>query len=279
MRKDIRTGFFVMFTAVLIIVLMSLVLAAKTTEIDVQTVRGVKVSLFIYDSATKPSPLLNSYHIQTSDGRVNVNYTGEEDKIDIKVQVTENGQQIMLERFDDTTAGERVILSVYPTNITRSYLTGQVISSNNSSAPVNTSNLNNIIQNTTSTASSNLNSTNNSSSFISISSVKNAILSKTGIYTIAGIIAAIIAIFVIRFIIRKSPRTKEMKITKTPQVHQQVQSPDIKEAKSKLEETQKRLAEAQREIARLKNEERIKEIQKRIEQEKQEISKLRSGNS
>ncbi len=73
--------------------------------------------------------------------------------------------------------------------------------------------------------------------------------------------------------LKKRGRTSPATQPKTPPGS----TKDPKELETKLEETQKRLEQATKEISRIKNEEQIKELQKNIDAQQEQIRKLQQG--
>ncbi len=108
--------------------------------------------------------------------------------------------------------------------------------------------------------------------------IKN-VFSKKVIYVIIGVFMLLIVLFVTIRIVRNrgaNDINREIKIRKLSDVNSDTQN-RIENRMGLIEEAEKKIKEAQNEINKIKNEEKIKEIRKRMENEERELKRLSSG--
>lgn len=254
-----KTTIFFLFLFLAGIISAVSMVSAETTQINIMTLPLRSVGIFILQPGTVYD-LYESFHKQSDiNGFVQINYTGEPDSIDIKVQVTENNNPLAIERFKNFPAGTPVYLQVIAGDMKRNYNEGQTTQTNN----------------TQTTAE---NSTNNA---ITGSAVAGSFFegSKKLYFIIIGIVLLVAVVgFGAYTNLKKYPKTSSNIVIKPASKIQTPDSESIKILSNKLSETQQRLEQTQRELNRVKNQEKISEVERRIEQERQELERLRKGD-
>jgi len=256
MRRIILITLFVSFLALSIV-------SALDTEIHVKTIRENKVSIFVYKSGIVPPLLLNSYHINSGPtGEVSKIYTGTEETLDVKVQVSKDGKTIYLERFDVYTAGKPIYIQLLSENISRDYMAGasaasSVTATNTSSnSSANTSES----SSTGSTAAPPVTATNTSS--------KNPTTALASMqikyYILEAVVIALIILLIIKLRSQNSSQPAPKKI-KLPE--------DKDSLKNALFQSQKKIRELESQLNSIKNHEKIKSMEVQLQAEKREMER------
>ena len=286
----------IILTIMLLALAISLV-SAVDTEIKVKTLPDHKVFILIYSAGTV-SPMIDSFDA-TSDSNGEVSFVNSvtKSKIDVLVKVTKDGQKIFLEKFEDYETGEPIYIRIDNEKIDGTYTPNEdakaenttnttSVEENNTDAPIQTNNTETIEEKTEPISGA------------VVSEGKNKGTSSTIIYgVIIGLLVVAIAIFALnkvsssQTIKRKDGVDFPAKSTIMPtnpsypsssqsQSSSYTQTPDSFSGDSQEAEMQRveyKIREAQQELARMKNQERIKAAEAKLEVDRRELEKLRKG--
>ena len=232
-----------------ILLLVSMV-SAYSSQIEIKTLPAGKLVVSILIPNTIYD-LIESFRIQAdSMGQAQLNYTSTREEVDIKVEVnTASNQFIFAQRFEDIKTNKPYFIQALKDNVDSYYL--------EITPPV---------ANVTDT-----NSTSNNTGVTGNVVSDSFKLNINWKYVLTGVLIVFFAFSIFMFIIKKNKGVRVPKEIKT------TPASDLPGISSKLEQTEKQLKEAQKELARLRNQEKIKEIESRISQEQSELDKLRNG--
>ena len=246
---------------VLAVLVIPYVLAIDT-EINVKTLPEYKVSVFVLD----PDPaviygLYNSYHVYSDIlGQAKVTYTGDQGSIKIKVQISKDGKDLLIEKFDESfQTGKPLYLQVIPGSILRDYMEAErskTLADESNKTIVNSTEEVNITSDDKLTGKA-------------TSSFKMPNIPRYVYYIVAGVLAVgILVFFVIKhdlLFLHRNPSS--IAVRKYSEMRESANPKEISVAEKKLKE-------AQVEIDKLK---KINEIQSRIAADEEELRKLRRG--
>jgi len=247
--------------------------SATDTEINVKTLSNVKVTIQVLDPA-QVYLLLNSFHVESGySGEVSAAYVGEEETVDIKVQITENGNQLIVEKFKGVKTGKPVYVTAFIGNVSISDEKEPVVSDVPSQ---NSSNATNVSSQIASNAS-----VNDSSEIEADKGVTgSAILDKINFpvkwyYILGGIVLILVVGFLIfRFFInRSSSQVPAYNVTKLNRNN--MISP--RKMEGELGEAHKKIIALQNEVNGLKKAEKIKEAERKIQADKEELERIKKG--
>src|SRR3989344_2152234 len=285
----------IILTIMLLALAISLV-SAVDTEIKVKTLPDHKVFIFVYP-AGELQMIDSFYATSDSNGEVSFVNSVTKSKIDVLVKVTKDGQKIFLEKFEDYETGEPIYIRIDNEKIDGTYTPNEdakaenttnttSVEENNTDAPIQTNNTETIEEKTEPISGA------------VVSEGKNKGTSSTIIYgVIIGLLVVAIAIFALnkvrssQTIKRKDGVDFPAKSTIMPtnpsypsssqsQSSSYTQTPDSFSGDSQEAEMQRveyKIREAQQELARMKNQERIKAAEAKLEVDRRELEKLRKG--
>lgn len=262
--------------------------SATDTEINVKTLGDRTVSIYVLD-ASQTYYLLESYHLATDwRGFLSVTYSGSVSDINVRVVVKEDKTTILSEKFGPYKSGSPIYIQAIPGNLSKDYREFEKTS------PAASSSSGNVSANLSSTASSgNLSSQNNSSlnatssnltentkklknnTFGGFSFIK---IDKKNLDLATRIIIALVLVAVLIIILKKYGKrvVKYFSSIRPPHLKRSVLSSEG-DVEIKLKKAEKKLEEAQREIERIKREEKIKEVKKRLQEDLEELKRLKRG--
>jgi len=103
-----------------VFLLLIQIVAATNTEINVKTLPGHKVEIFVY----KVEGLMQIETftlISPESGKVSTTYTGNQGYIDIRVKITKDGETVLNEKFEAYATGETAYLQLIPGDILADY--------------------------------------------------------------------------------------------------------------------------------------------------------------
>jgi len=253
-------------TCFLVLILVTMTIVSAATEIHVKTLPLRRVGVLILDPNQVYSLIDSHYTNSDAEGKAIVTYEGLVNSINIRVRVSEEvsgeSRVVLDETFGPFDVGQRINLNVFAGNMSDSV--GEEVVEENVTSNETIANISeNVIDNET------ISNETNKSGFLSgfsISMNKEKIF-KIGYY-ILGIAVLGAAIF-FGFKYGRKFIKKDIAYDYKPLAS--------KEISKELELTEKKLQEAQVEINKLKNKEKIEVIEKKIEQDKLELDKLKSG--
>jgi len=244
----------------LALILISMAAVSAATDIKIKSLPLRNISVLIFD-ANQVYSLDTSYHTSTNiNGNANVTYTGSISKINIGVKINQdNIYHLFDDKFD---AGQQINLNVIPGEMSSS--TGKTEEENvteNITENATESNLTeDVVSNTTGNESK--------KGFLSGLSISEFTKKFKIVYYIIGII--VVAGIVFLFIKFKGQIFKR-------DIAYNYKSLSNKDLSKELVNAENKLKEAQNEINKLKNKDRIDTMERKIEQDKLELEKLKDG--
>ncbi len=271
----------VLFTF-LIFALFSLLIpliSAIDTTVKVSTYPNYDLELQFLDPtpASGQSPLIKKFNLNTgTEGELTVTFSTNLDSFDVTAFVLNNGEKIVYERFDANKAGEPIQLILFPgdTQIVRNFV--EEVNTTNTTEETQP------VENTTNVSETQENSPGITGLTAGEDVGGESIFSNKAIYYIIGLIVlGVVAFFGVPRLkqanIFKSDgtgkKTKEIKTVKLSNIKGKDDRVD-KEYKKTIEDAEEKIREAQQEIKKLKNVEKIDEIKKRMAKEQDELKKL-----
>ena len=253
--------------ALILSLVLVLPLVSASVQINVKTYPNHKVFVSVLDSEQLFS-LLESYQAMSdSEGKVSVTFAGAQKEIKLIIKVTENGEKIALENFgnDQFSTSSPIYVLVTPEESSADY--------EDEWSPV-TEVANETAENATGAsgeASSIEESNSSSGGMITglVSSAKEIVTSKKTYYILGSAIAAVLLLFL--FFRVGMPAIKGWKASSS------FSSPKPSYAFSNqmIENAERKIREAQAEINRFKNQNRITLAEKKLAQDKEDLEKLR----
>ncbi len=270
MVKKLIFGFFVL------IVLISFI-SATETQIIVKTLPEHRVHISVLRTGQVYS-LIESFHKDSgTSGELTVTISTSEGNFNIGVWVKKDNVDIVSKKFEDEfPVGTPITLEVYP-DWYAPPKKGPVLNETNSSNNQSSENITNE-SNLQAETNPEETDTNNSQLTGLVTSEKSSIFSKKTIYYTGGIIGFFIVSFVVfLFIKNRQPSTKEITIKKLSELKEN-KGDKIGYDLRIIEDAERKIKEAQEEINKLKNEEKIKELKNKVEDYQKEINRLEGGN-
>ena len=254
-----------------VLILLVQITSALDTEIKIKTLPDHKVMI----STLKPGEvysLIKSFHENSgASGEVSVVLSSAVDNFDISVWVKQDNQVIISEKFENQyPSGTPVVLELYPEWYTKPGGETENVSLEENTT---TSSENTAIINETET---NIKEESENSEIVGfVIFGEQGFLSNKTIYYIIGIIALLIGFLLIRKIKKKSKFPKEIKIRKLSEVFSEKNNNN--NDNKTIEDAERKIKEAQEEIRRIKNDDKIKEAEKKLLEDQKELKRLREG--
>jgi len=249
------------------------------TIVQVETYPNHKLEL----NFLKASPLQNleTFRVNSdAQGKAEIKFSTTQNFFDINAFVKSGTEVLVHYRFNEVTAGENVLLKLYKDN--QEIVKGIEIATNTT--------LNNTSANSTNSANT---TTQNDSVIENDTAPSNAgitglaadtpakdypsFLSKNLYYILGAIVLIAIIVFVVFKIRKKSSWTgpSDVKVRKLSDPHGEKEK--MSNYTKAIEDAERKINEAQAEIRKIKNQDRISEMRKRIDKEQQELRKLEKG--
>jgi len=274
---------------ILFLMLVFPLASAADTAIKVKTLPNHKVSIFIYSSGSLSIDNSFLYKVSDSNGIVSIVYSAPKTKIDVRVKVeTQDGTKLFNELFEEYTSGKPIYIRLDDDEINGEYVEPAAVSENV------TENETQIEENT----SEIIPASNETVTGAVISEEGNEIFSKTAYIVV---IAVVIALVIVLFVFRKKIFTRDAgSIGSKPNF-----SPPAKPSSSKgippnrflrinmkndetrninaavsgseIEDIERKLKDAQKELHLIKNQEKIKFAEKKIEEDRRDLERLKRG--
>jgi len=254
---------------------------AMDTKITIKTFSENNVDISVLEPDSVYS-LLESFHVNSGiEGEVFVTFSGDQAVFDVKVWVKKGNEVIVQKRFEDLDAGFDVVLDIYPAgfepepevNDTKVNETEEIIEVNETNDSVEGIGEEGIGAEQgagiTGLATSN-------------DEEGSSIFSGKILYFIIGIILLIGAFFMGVLASKKrstgenSP-PKEIKIRKLSESRLDKRD-KLDDYRKAVEDAESKILEAQKEIKKLKNQDKISDLKKKIIEDQKELMKLRGGN-
>lgn len=256
--------------------------SAVTTTLEVQTFSGHNIMV----SALKPGSVYNLiesyYTVSDYNGKATINInTDNIDEFDLKVWIKKGNDVVVSKKFEGFTAGQPINLEVYPDSYVKPtpVVNDTVNVTENDTEVLNETNTTteNITENTVSQPSITGHSTSQDTGSTSF-------FSKNMVYIFVGIIllAAFIFMGMLSLKRRKSSYSDEdhddVKVRKLSDYLEERKHHSGNDAyKKSLDDAQRKLDEAQEEIRRLKNTDKIEAAKKKLVEDERELMRLRKG--
>lgn len=274
-----------------ILILTQLVLAMPT-EIKVKTLPYNEVIV----SIIKSGQVIERFN-GTSNyfGDISFKYSSPSKTFDMYVQVRNLKETLYFESYPDTEAGDPIVLDLYPSDFVfpepinrenkQSPITGDAVLASNST----TQNETNISTPPVTSVQTTNSSTKKKSWFtnFAISDENGNInISLKTIYYILGVVVVLVLVFLLirRGIKRRGDNpyysssrsgNSDIKVRKLSELGSEEDSASLHS--KDLVKAEKRLREAEAEINRMKNQDKIDSIQKKIEEQQRELRRLQRG--
>ena len=265
-----------MVNKILLLSVLALVLivpfALATTEINVKTLPEHKVSIFVLEPA-EVYTLLESYHVVSdSSGIVTVSYSENINKVNIKVKVTKDGQEVLLHDFEDMDTGGSLYLQVIPGSVLENYREveekeAQDAAAQAEAAAAEAAILENQAEQTDEAPAG-------GDAGVTGFAVSDVVpkFSNMTYFIVGGIILALV---VVVFVLKSGALSSIVK--KDPAFDYKKVNPERGEMDKELENAERRIREAETEIAKLRNKDKIALAEKKLEADRADLDKLRSG--
>lgn len=257
----------------LAIILITPFTVAASTQINVETLQGVTVTVSILETADTYYAVQSFYDLPAGDtGNVSVTYNGDKEEFDLAVYVKIGGETAYYERFRGFTAGEPIYVQLPKKHDAEA---PAIYKEQNISSDVNESN---------NTASTTLESTNSTAPGLTgFATSENGRLGSYKYYLIGAVllVGLLVASFAVRAKIRgtpKAPSNPESIAQKSlPRLSPAINQPAPKEdMRAKIEDAERKIREASADLERIKKKEKIEETEQRLEQERKDLERMRS---
>lgn len=277
---------------ILFLMLVFPLVSAADTVIKVKTLPNHKVSIFIYSSGSLSIDSSFLYKVSDSNGIVSIVYSAPKTKIDVRVKVeTQDGTKVFNELFEEYTSGKPIYIRLDNDEINGEYvepttIVSENVTENETQAEENTSEI--------------IPVSNEAVTGAVISEGGNGIFSKT-IYIV--VIAVVIALVIVLSVFRKkiftrgagSPESKpdfsppvakpsasggfipQNRLSKINVRNEETRNINAAVSGTEIEDIERKLKDAQKELHLLKNQEKIKFAEKKIEEDRRELERLKRG--
>jgi len=275
----------VLFMMALVLLVLPMALALDT-KINVYTLEAHDVTITILEPSSSYSSIRSFPNLYSGlEGLASVDYSGPEAVFHIKVLVKKNNLLILNEQFDDQSAGGTIDLDVYPegydiperedetdsedTDENETEEDGEETSGDEDSG--DEENL---------TLEENQDEDNTNTEGITGLAVgeegEKRGLSKWALYIIGAIIlVGAIGLGIAKGIQMKRAPPHEVKQTPERRDHE---NEDRSELVDDLSDAERKIEYLEKEVKKLKNQDKIKEMERKIEAEKEELERLRNGD-
>lgn len=259
----------------LVLVLLMLPMAAAiSTEINVKAPLDRSVTILVVNPSDKGYQLYDSYHLDSGGiGKVTASYTGTQEKVGIRVIISDNGVKELNWLFGDFGTGSPLYLQAIPDAISNDYTALETVTTANETAAANETNTTS--ENDVTTLEENA-STGSSFSFGAISGfatrVKGYIFSTTAYYILGGLILVGIIIFLVR---RGTFSNISSIFNRPPHMSSGVRDGNTEKI---LRDAQDKIKEARSQIALVRNARKIEEAKRMLEEDKQRLESLMRGD-
>ncbi len=268
----------VLFTALIAIVFMTSFVAAAETTLIINAPANFSITGFVSESGEGPYTLIDLINENTgTDGRVLYILDTDEYEFDLKLDLKKDGEVHYSVKYDEPfQAGDLIEIDFYPKWSPKPNATITQVELANESVE---------ITNETSEEVPEVNETaTDESAKISGHVVFNG---KTIAYTGGIIVLIIIILFLMRWRVRSKRKSKpkedtsqEIKVKKLSEV-QQTQGDNIKAQEAQVEETRRKLKEAEDKLQRMKNPNmsQIDDAKRKLIEDERELMRLRKEYS
>jgi len=288
MGKTEVLGLFFLFVLTLLIVPS---IYALSTEVKIKTVPFANANILILDpdSAETPVTLEHINKDANNYGDLSFTFSTELSRFDMSVFVKRNDQRVAYEKFRGFKTGEAVYLEIAPEGAELFYAPGDSASSNNTSNTTNTTLANNTseVKENESLVEVDVKDTNQAKGITGLAATEDTgekgIFSNKILYFVLGFLVLGIIVFTGALKMRSMQEMgqekpqKQIKIKKLSEKLQEIKEDrkdKIGDYQSAIQEAELKINEAQKQINKLKNANKIEELRKKIDQDKAELEKL-----
>jgi len=274
---------------ILFLMLVFPLASAADTAIKVKTLPNHKVSIFIYSSGSLSIDSSFLYKVSDSNGLVSIVYSAPKTKIDVRVKVeTQDGTKLFNELFEEYTSGKPIYIRLDDDEINGEYVEPAAVSENV------TENETQIEENT----SEIIPASNETVTGAVISEEGNEIFSKTAYIVV---MAVVIALVIVLLVFRKKIFTRDASSMGSKPNFSPPAKPSSSEgilpnrflrmntkndetrninaavSGSEIEDIERKLKDAQKELHLIKNQEKIKFAERKIEEDRRDLERLKRG--
>ena len=274
---------------ILFLMLVFPLASAADTAIKVKTLPNHKVSIFIYSSGSLSIDSSFLYKVSDSNGLVSIVYSAPKTKIDVRVKVeTQDGTKVFNELFEEYTSGKSIYIRLDDDEINGEYVEPVAVSEN-------------VTENETQTEENISETTLASNETVTgavISEEGNGIFSKTAYIVV---MAVVIALVIVLLVFRKkiftrdassmgskpnfSPPAKPSSSKGIPpnrflrinMKNDETRNINAAVSGSEIEDIERKLKDAQKELHLIKNQEKIKFAERKIEEDRRDLERLKRG--
>ncbi len=258
------------------------IVSAVDTEITVQTLPEHSVDIYILQPDEEYS-LIKDFHVSSNkSGVASATFSSDVSEFEVKVLVRKGNTQIVNERFNDTfSAGESVSLELYP----EWYITQKEIEAQRLTASSNsTNNSAEILADTNATEN---NSAENETEEANISESdgktfsfggfaifgEGGFLSKKVIYYSIGSIVSLVVLFLVILQVMKMIRKKK-DMERYGYVREDSNA-ELRDAERKIKEAQEEIAKVKGKNSLTEKEKRIMDVKKKLAEDQKELMRLK----
>ena len=274
---------------ILFLMLVFPLASAADTAIKVKTLPNHKVSIFIYSSGSLSIDNSFLYKVSDSNGLVSIVYSAPKTKIDVRVKVeTQDGTKLFNELFEEYTSGKPIYIRLDDDEINGEYVEPVAVSEN-------------VTENETQTEENISETTLASNETVTgavISEEGNEIFSKTAYIVV---MAVVIALVIVLLVFRKKIFTRDASSMGSKPNFSPPAKPSSSEgilpnrflrmntkndetrninaavSGSEIEDIERKLKDAQKELHLIKNQEKIKFAERKIEEDRRDLERLKRG--
>ena len=255
--------------SLLVLIFLVQVTSAIDTEIIIKTLPDHHVNInFLNPSPDNGVISFDNFNENSgASGNLSFVFSSNELKFDITAFVMKSTETIVYQRFDDNTVGEPLYLILIPGE--------SEIIKNFQEVKNETSEENSTINETTNETLEE----NGTESKLTSSVIfgEQGLLSNKWFYIPIGIIILLVlGAFVLFKLKKKSKTSKEIKVKKLSEL-QSEKKEKFQDNKEIIEDAENKIKEAQEDIRKIKNEDKIKEAKKKVIEDEEELVKLREG--
>ena len=250
------------FVLVVLISFLSMVSAVKTPVV-VKTLQYHDVEIAVADGGSQSFSLIERLREQADEyGDVTFEIDTVKKTVNLYVYIKRNGETVAEDKyFGEAVNGQEIYIELVPSGYELIPTPEEEVVINDEEN--NETIIEEIIESPESGAG------------ITGAAIMDTVLSKKVLYSVGGVIGVLIILWIILKIIKhkKNSGTGEIKVRKLSEVNSDPKE-KIENKMQMIEDAERKIREAQQEIGKLRNEEKIKEIKKKMEEDQKELMKL-----
>ena len=278
MKKGLLFPLFLLFILLIVPFLSS-------TQVNIKSFPSHKVEVRALVSGSVYSLIESFYGSTDASGMFSQVISLDESEFDVKVWIKNGNDVVVSERFDGISLSDTLNLVMFPGSVETVDSFEVPAEATNETEPTN------ITENTTEVANDSVEDSSidtaetppEAAGITGLSTSEDTgFFSGSSLYYIIGVVV-LLAIGFFGFTAFKKSQgapTRGIKVKKLSELQrerEEMSGKSVEEYKHALDSAQKKLEESQREISKLKNQEKIKQIEDRMNKEKEEVNRLRRG--